>query len=276
MTTNDNTNGETATIVLTRDELQMFLHLLGVKALNGQTQVNNAVVSAEEEAIRRNCGEHTLQARGLLTFEDDRHVVLDDGLVALAGTAALPQGTYMLQRVSPDGSRATHYFSRGPDLLVEHTSPKAGIFAFRQIKDVAALQQRIEELATELTECTGAVSQSTEQAKPENVANFLSQFAAGNYAAAEAELVGGGCSPRLVGDMVRSLKSYPHWLAVAGWADVNTQSVASTTVMVIRGAHCCWMLESDSNPNGNVSIHTLDGEASRRQLAAMAQPLQSK
>lgn len=275
-TSTGTSNGEAATITLTRDELGVFLRLLGVKALNGQPPANGAALSAEEEVIRRNSGEQTLQERGLLTFEAERHVTLDDTLVAIAGTAALPLASYMLQRVAPDGSRAAHYFSRGPDLLVEHTSPKPGIFVFRRIADAAALQQRVGALAAELAECAGSVPAAAEQVQPKSVADFLSQASAGHWAAAEAALVGGGGSGRLAGDLVRALKAYPHWLAVAGRADVEKQRVVSSTAMMVRGASCCWMFESDSNADGRVAVHALDGAACRDRLVALAQVLQDK
>jgi hypothetical protein len=279
VTTTITAGDEATTIVLTRDELHVLLRLLGVKALNGQSEANGAPVSAEEEAIRRNCGEQTLQARGLLTFEAERHVTLDDSLVALAGSAALPQATYMLQQVFPDGKRATHYFSRGPDLLVEHTSPKAGIFEFRRLGDEAALQERIGTLTADLTACVGAVRPATARVAAKGVADCLSHYAS-HYAEdkgeAAASLIGGGCPAELAHELVRALNSYPHWLAVCGRTDVSTQRVISSTALIVRGAASCWLFESDSNPDGSVSIHALDGEASRSKLAALAEPLQHK
>jgi hypothetical protein len=263
-------------VVLTRDELHVFLRLLGVKGLIGQFEANGAPVSAEEEAIRRNCGEQTLQVRGLLTFEDERHAILDDTLVALAGSAALPQATYMLQQVCPDGKRATHYFSHGPDLLVEHTSPKPGIYEFRHLSDDATLQQRIGALTADLAACADTVHPVTERVKAESMANFLSHASGGKGEAAAVALIGGGCSAELAHELARAFHTWPHWLAVCGRTDVIAQRVVSSTAMILRGAASCWLVESDSNPDGSVSIHALDGEACRSKLAALAELLQRK
>jgi hypothetical protein len=273
----DSTAGNAATsIILTRDELHVFLGLLGVKALNGQPQTNGVSVPTEEEAIRQNSGEQTLQLRGLLTFEGASRVTLDDSLVALAGTAALPQATYMLQKVLPEGGRKAYYFSRGPDLLVEHTSPKAGILEFRHIVDEAALQQRVRQLVDCLVNGASSSVAPAERVSTQSMAAFLSQYTAGKQDAARAALIDGGCSVGLAQELISALQTYPHWLAVSGQTDLGTERVVSSTVMIVKGSTCCWMFESDSNADGSVSIHVLPSDVARDKLVAMTQPLLRK
>jgi hypothetical protein len=271
------TADEGASVTLTRDELHVLLCLLGVKGINGQPIENGASVSAEEESIRRNSGEFTLQARGLLTFEGERRVVLDEKLVALAGTAALPRATYLLQRTGPDVNHEAHFFSRGPHLLVEHTSPRIGLTEFCHIRDEETLRQRIERITGSLAECPhSAHDQTAEQVSAESMSIFLAEFGARKADAAVKALTAGGSSLRLAERLVTALKAYPHWLAIAGRADTDTQTVVSSTVMVIQGDADCWLIESDSDSDARVSIHPINGEQCRTKLLEMTKVLQQE
>ena len=100
----------TGSVTLTRDELYVFLALLGLRPVNALPQDMAAGITDDEAAIRFNCGELTLHERGLLTYAAEQRPVLHDFLIALVGTAALPEATLLLQRSQPDGTSTARYF----------------------------------------------------------------------------------------------------------------------------------------------------------------------
>jgi hypothetical protein len=263
----------TSSITLTRDELGVFLVLLGLPAVNGLPQDMAADIPAAEAEIRFHCGEHTLHERGWLTYGYEQRPILHDLLVAFVGAAALPAATLMLQQAYPGGAALTHFFSRRPDLLVEHCSPQSGLYTFQSLQDAAALVERIKVVTAAMA------AQNDEDDRPatgfqelnaESMAGFLSLATTGEQDAAMAVWRFEGGAPGVGQNILAGLSTRPCWIATAAWNLNQRRPPASRTVMVIESEAGFWLVESHTSLGGRVRIHRISGEACQRSLIELA------
>lgn len=256
-------------ITLTRDELYVFLALLGMRTISGLPQNLVDGLADEEAEARFNGGEWTLQARGLLRYAAEQRPVPHALLVALVGTAALPVATLMLQQVEPGARGATHFFSRRPGLLVEHWSPRPGLYAFQLVAD-DNLRERVAAITAPLSaEAAAAVEGETcWSIHADSMADFLNRSATGDAAGAAAALVQGGLPQPAARDMAAGLRSRPHWIAAGGRQINGVVTATAGAAMLIGGEVGCWLVESAGA--GQVHIYSAGGAACQERLLALA------
>ena len=265
-------------ITLTRDELYVFLALLGLRTVSGLPQ-NLAEGLADEEAeIRFNCGELTLYERGLLTYAEEQRPVPHDLLIALVGTAALPQTTLLLQQTEPGktsdphGRSTAHFFSRRPGLLVEHSAPRPGLYQFQFVAG-DAFADRVRALTASLPTWGAAAASEGKtcwSVSAGSMADFLNRSGSGDTAGAAAALVQGGLPQPVARDMAASLRAHPHWIAAGGRRINGAVAAAASTAMIIAGEGGCRLVHSETGGGEQVQVHSLSGQECQEWLLAFA------
>ena len=274
-------------ITLTRDELYVFLALLGLRTVSGLPQNLAAGLADEEAEIRFNCGELTLYERGLLTYAEEQRPVPHDLLIALVGTAALPQTTLLLQQTKPrepHGRSTAHFFSRRPGLLVEHSAPRPGLYQFQFVAG-DAFADRVRALTASLPTWGAAAASEGKtcwSVSAGSMADFLNRSGSGDTAGAAAALVQGGLPQPVARDMAASLRTHPHWIAAGGRqlngavaeagtvAGTAARTVAGSTALIIAGEGGCRLVHSETGSGEQVQVHSLSGQECQEWLLAFA------
>jgi hypothetical protein len=267
----------TDAITLTRDELYVFAVLLGLTAINGLPQDMETGVSKTEAEVQFHCGEHTLVERGWLSYGYGGYPILHEQLIALAGTAALPAATLMIQQADAGGTFHMYLFSSRPGLLVEQYSPRAGLYTFRQLEDHIALAERIKSMTLAMTLAMAdydhqgdETAAAYQELSAECMAGFLSLATSGDQVTAMSVWRGEGCLPSVGQSLMAGLNTRSHWLATAAWNLNQKQPPASRTVMVIEGEAAFWLVESHTSSTGQVRVHRLNGLACQQSLLQLA------
>lgn len=273
-------------IVLTRDELLVLLALIGVRSMDGLPEDPTEGVSQEELAIRLNSGEQTLTERGLLEFRlgegvgegveeasenGEEQVILDETVLALAGAAATPEATLLVNRLDPDGSNAPHYFHVRETQLVEHGLPRPGIHHFVGLADFAELRQRVDTFLEPLNEIASPSPQRVGQWIGDVQGDALGRFfAAGQEqdpVAARKALVEGGMSEPLARQMAEDYVEHPSWVAIAGWGLGQEEEAGIKNVVAIAGEDRCWLLQENAQrPAEVVSVTAANGPDCRQAI----------
>ena len=262
-------------LTMTRDELLVFLAIAGSKTMNGLEEDPFADLDDREIAERLNSGEQSLINRGLLVIEDDA-VTLDDALVALVGSSALPDATLLLTRIEADGSNEVHYFNATLDILVEHASPKPGIFSFTFLPDADALQSRIEMLLAPLRLLRGPDIDDLPaklSLSADDMARFMEQCKEGDNAAARRTLTQAGWSADAAEQLAHDCATYPSWVGLAAWDLRNGEPKGLDPIMVFQGDNYCWLVENAADNPKQIQLCLASGVECESKLAALAEPL---
>jgi hypothetical protein len=264
----------TGSVTLTRDELYVFLALLGLRPVNALPQDMAAGITDDEAAIRFNCGELTLHERGLLTYAAEQRPVLHDFLIALVGTAALPEATLLLQRSQPDGTSTAHIFSRRPGLLVEHSSPRAGIFSFALLEDGAEFANRVQAITEPLVTASPPINKAAGtcyQVDADSVTDFLNRNQIGDRAGAAAALARGGCPQSEANELAFELLTRPHWIVAGGHTIQQGRPAAGRGLLIVGGDEKYWLFEGEPANAERVLIHCLSGVQCRDRVLSFVQ-----
>jgi|GEM_PF-2365377 len=260
-------------IALTRDELLVLLALIGMRSMDGLPEDPTEGVSQEELAIRLNSGEQTLTERGLLEFRlgegveeasenGEEQVILDETVLALAGAAATPEATLLVNRLNPDGSNAPHYFHVRETQLVEHGLPRPGIHHFVGLADFAELRQRVDTFLGPLNEIAGPSPQRVGDVQGDALGRFFAAGQEQDPVAARKALVEGGLSDPLARQMAEDYVEHPSWVAIAGWGLGQEEEAGIKNVVAMAGEDHCWLLQENAQrPADIVSVTVTNGPA---------------
>ena len=260
-------------IALTRDELLVLLALIGMRSMDGLPEDPTEGVSQEELAIRLNSGEQTLTERGLLEFRlgegveeasenGEEQVILDETVLALAGAAATPEATLLVNRLDPDGSNAPHYFHVRETQLVEHGLPRPGIHHFVGLADFAELRQRVDTFLGPLNEIAGPSPQRVGDVQGDALGRFFAAGQEQDPVAARKALVEGGLSDPLARQMAEDYVEHPSWVAIAGWGLGQEEEAGIKNVVAMAGEDHCWLLQENAQrPADIVSVTVTNGPA---------------
>jgi hypothetical protein len=263
----------TSTIFLSRDELAVFIALLGLPTMNGLPPNESLEVSEQERSVRYNNGEFILQERGLLAMEDGGRIVLDDQLLAVAGSAAFPRATVMLSQVSPSGDSKYYFFSRGPELFVEHAIVRPGIFQFSHWCDYEALVKRVKSLTEPLLNFASPPADFKHLISHDTAARFLQCIANGKMREAAAALVENGFPSAAAISLETSLQHYPYWMAVAGWGFQDKEVASSKTAAFFPGRDSCWAIENMPQSASALHLLSVSGPVCQQQILDLLQVL---
>lgn len=259
--------------ILTRDELTTFLAIIGVTTMNGLEEEPLAGLEEREITERLNSGEQSLINRGLLELTGQGEAVLDDTLVALVGASAVPDATFLLSLVNPDGSNDPHYFNATPELLVEHHSPRIGIHQFDYLPDLPAVSARVQSLLAVLPSGVPPADGVDLQVDSAILASFVELAQDKALDAAHAVLVDAGISDLAVSTLLADYTTYPSWVSVAAWDLRSQEPQGGKTVMVIGSAGCGWLLENVARDSDMVRLRQANNVECSEALMRLLEPL---
>lgn len=260
-------------LLITRDELTTFLTIIGVTTLNGLDDEPLTGLEEREIAERLNSGEQSLINRGLLDLTDPGKAVLDDTLVALVGGSAVPDATFLLSLVNPDGSNDPHYFNATPELLVEHHSPRVGIHQFDYVPDSEALLGRVQTLLSALQSTDSVVPGVDVQIESAVLARFIELVQDKALADAQAVLTEAGIADTAATTLLADYTTYPSWVGVAAWDLRSQYPQGSETVMAIAGDGRCWLLENVAEQSDLVRLRQASATECVQALTRLLEPL---
>jgi hypothetical protein len=246
-------------ITLTRDELLVFLTLLGVPGINGLDSEEIEKLGKHELTSRLNCGEQMLLVRNLIVPIDSGEFEIDDKLAALVGASALPESSLLINRIYPDGHNEAHFFNIGHGLIVEQSSPRVGIHQFEHIPDHVAFSERMKQLFTVYPDFSSSPSASKCLVDSETLHSTIDLARSGHTQEAVSNFVRCGCTIDMATSLVQGLNTQPFWISIAG---VNLHSVhpeIAGTVMIITSETELWLLESSVDQEDRVVVHAASG-----------------
>jgi len=265
---------EPISITLTRDELLVFLAIIGTSTMNGLDDDPLAGVSEREIAERMNSGEQSLLNRELITFEGQDNLVLDDVLVALAGGAVIPDATFLLTESGADGSVDPHYFSATPEVLVEHDSPRPGVFVFKHLEDPDALTRSVQMLLAPLHPLPEPESNARYQIPATAFSKSMELGRKGKVAAAQKGLVKAGLPADVSSALAEDLKTSTMWVGMAAWGLREEQPEGGDSVVAVMGSGRCWLVENVDGKPDDVTIRRASGTDCENHFVALLEPLQ--
>lgn len=264
---------EPASLTLTRDELLAFLAIMGASTINGLGDDPLAGLSEAEIETRLNSGEQSLLNRGLIEPQGADNVALDDALVALVGGAVIPEATFLLTQTQPDGLTDPHYFDATPELLVEHYSPRAGIYMFNHLPDPQSLVYRVETLLAPLHPLTDGRGRFARSVSAAAMTQFLESSRKGDRDAAELALTTDGCPADMAAALAGECATLPSWIGVVAWGLREEQPAGGNSLMAIMGQDGCWLVENVPDQSEQVKVRSASGRECEAAFVAMLQPL---
>jgi hypothetical protein len=260
-----------SSLTLTRNELLVFLSVMGAKTMNGLEDDPLAGLEEHKIAERLNSGEQSLINRGLLVIGENS-VTWDDTLVALVGSSVVPGATFLLTRIEPDGSNEIHYFNATSEILVEQTSPRPGIHVFGYLPDVDALGDRLETLLAPFSPLSRLNGEEL-SLSADDMARFMEQCKQDNGEAARQTLIQAGWPEEAAGQLVHDCATHPVWVGVAAWNLRNGEPKSLDPVMVFLGDDHCWLVENAIDNTDELCIRCTTGVHCAEKLTALSAPL---
>lgn len=264
---------ESASITLTRDELLAFLTIMGASTINGIGDDPLDGLSEMEIETRLNSGEQSLLNRGLIEPQGPDNVALDDVLVALVGGAVIPDATFLLTQVLPDGQADPHYFGATPEVLIEHYSPRPGIYTFNHLPDERSLIYRVQTLLAPLHPLSNTHSQMALQLPADAMSQFLQCCHTEDPEAARQALADAHCPDDVAKALVKNCASLPTWVGVAAWGLRQEQPAGGDSLMAIMGRDGCWLVENLPAQPEQVRIRSASGRECEAAFVAMLQTI---
>jgi hypothetical protein len=198
--------------------------------------------------------------------------MLDDTLVALVGSSIIPDATFLLTLINPDGSNDPHYFSATSELLVEHYLPRADIHQFDYLSGPETLSNRVQSLLSAVTNMSSGIPDVDIQIGGTTFGHFMDLVQARSLDRAEAALIEAGVATTVANKLLGDYTRYPSWVGVAAWNLHNQEAKNVEAAMVIGSDSCCWLLENMTGSSNQVRLR----KASRDDcFAAIADLIQS-
>lgn len=263
-----------AEIVLTEEELLVFLAHLGLSTILGLEEDPLAWLEEAEVAARLNSGEHSLVQRGLLSLDGAQQATIDDALVALVGGAAVPDATLVVTHLLPSGGAETRYFHATPELLIEQSSPRTGIYRFAFIPDGETLTYRLQALLAPLHVATGSSNGLQDYQVPSaTLAQIFAQRQNRQSDGATQLLRERGLPPETAALAARDLLNGPAWLGVAAWGLRSVQPLGAETVMALLGQEHCWLIADASDAPDQARFIPAAGFDCEAALMSLLKPL---
>lgn len=133
-------------IRLGTEELFFLLWLLNTPSLPGMGANPFGNWTENDIAAALASAERSLRARRFIRKAHDGQILMDQAVMALIGTCAVPETSLLLTCETPQTGRVVHYFHATRFLAVEHTNPEPGIHLFEALADRNAILHRLETL----------------------------------------------------------------------------------------------------------------------------------
>jgi hypothetical protein len=233
-------------LTLTHNELLVILRLFGVDSMNGLTAEPLAGLDERQIAERLNGGEVTLVSRGLLQYQDDETAILDDALLAFVGASVFPDSILLVSETRTDGTNVPVYFNATSQLMVEHVSPKPGVYVFTHIPDPGLLGQRVQMVLQPLVQAARPGASHDLPIEDRVLADVLAHSRQKRPVEASHLLEAAAWPAAAVQLLVDDLATATIWTGVVATGLRDSAEPDSQSVMVISGARSCWLLEQDA------------------------------
>ena len=261
-------------LTLTYDEILFFLTIMGSKTMNGLEEDPFAGLEEQEIGERLNSGEQSLINRGLLVIKDDK-ATLDDTLVALVGSSVVPDATFLLTRIGPDGINEPHYFNATSELLVEQSSPNPGVYRFDYIPDIEALGYRVQVLLEPLHVQSKATSkqEGSVDLPPSAISSLVEACQKGEKDQAARVLSDGGASPEFANAMAQDCTALPVWVGVVAWGLRQGKPEGSDSRLAFSGEEYCWLVETVEGNENVLRVKQTAGQVCEESFMGLADPL---
>lgn len=129
---------------ISQEELLYLLRVLGAPIIPGMAPTVFDGATKRDIGIAVGVAERSLIARGLIIPKDNGKVDIDEAVLALVGTCAMPVYSVVVEVASAETSQGI--FWHGTEhILVEHNSPLRGIHKFKALEKEINLAKHIQE-----------------------------------------------------------------------------------------------------------------------------------
>ena len=261
-------------IILNRDELLVFMAIVGVSTMNGLEDEPLVGLSDLEIEKRMNSGEQSLLSRGLMRYEQEDNLVLNDVLVALVGGSIIPDATYLVSIARSDGSAEPHYFSATPEILVEHFSQKPGVFTFERLPDTKALRWRIGELLAPLSQVFAPSNNESHQLPAAVLRHFMECVENKDQEQGMREIGEAGVTQETAAAIADDYENRTAWVGMTAWGLRDEEPQGGNSLMAIMGDERCWLVENVDGKPDHVSVRSASAEDCEKVFLAMVEPLE--
>lgn len=265
---------EPTSITLTRDELLVFLSIVGSSTMIGVEDTLFEGLSDREVTERLNSGEYSLTTRGLMTWRGAEELVLDDALAALVGGSIVPDTSLRLSVTPPSGPARVTYFHASPDLLVEYTSPRAGIHVFTEVPDLTALEERARGLLTPLSEVASDGDDRQVEITASEWAPFIASALDGDVETARLILAAAGCPSLFAKRLAQSYREATEWVGQVAWGLQAPEASGAETVTALVAGDGVWLVTVETAEAEGVRIRHTTGAECEAEFLTLLRPLQ--
>jgi len=229
---------------LSTEELMLVLWLLNTPTLPGMGDNPFGEWSQEQISAALACAERSLRARQLVNKGEDGRIQMDQVVMALVGTCAVPEFSVVLTSEAPDTGRIVHYFHATHLLAVEHSNPEPGVHLFEALTDASAILKRLEALLQ-------IDQQPAPQANPARITFGLlqdaTQAAAKDPEKATALLTNAGVDKETAKELSNALAHVRRRSALASVQHLREANPSSSGFVLLEGPTGFWGMQIDEN-----------------------------
>lgn len=126
---------------LSHEELVLVLWLLNTPTIPGLGSNPFGDLPREQAVAALGSAERSLRARNLLGLTPDGRIQLDQVVVALVGTCAVPDFTMVVIWQPSNGDQVVHFFHATQYMVVEHSNPQVGVHLLQALPSTLLLQR---------------------------------------------------------------------------------------------------------------------------------------
>jgi hypothetical protein len=233
-----------------------------------------AGLTDNEVVVQLNSGWKTLQSRGLLTIQEDA-IVLSDTIVALVGTSVYPEASFLLSEAHRDGTTKPHYFNASAYLVVEHSSPRPGIYQFDQLADGHALAKRVQAILAGLQGLPPTRHAILPLTPDSTLSQVLQHCWSNDSNAGRTRLVEVGWLIEDAEAFVADAMTATVWVGTVGWGLRQELLEGSSTTMVLQGVQQAWIIQQVAQQPDMLSISAVDERECQAVLLSLLTPIQN-
>lgn len=264
---------EKQTLSLTRDELLVLMRIMDWPTLNGLGDDPFAQFSQRELTERLNCGIETLLQRGLVERRGE-DLSVNNTLIAFVGLCLIPEAALLLSQIRPDDSVEPHYFYATSHLIIEHSSPRPGIYYFTQWPSLEALEARVQELLVPLQTSNEVSSSILLQISDQTLAEVLKSFKQNDATVAKQKLHESSWPAAAVEAFAATCADgFSLWVGRTVWGMRQEIPAGDKAAMVIVGGQQQWLATPEDDEPTHLVVQTASGEDCVQALTRLLMPL---
>lgn len=236
----------TLSLRLSTEELLFLLWLLNTPSLPGMGETPFGNWTEQEIAAALASAERSLRARRFISKNGEGQIQMEQVVMALVGTCAVPEFSVVLTCEAPDTGRLVHYFHATRFMAVEHSNPEAGIHLFESLPGAEAILKRLEELMH-------LNRQPAPRSAPVKISLELlqraTQAASENAANAVPVLLSGGVGEHEAQELGKTLAKVRRRSAVASVRGFRDSSPSSDGFIILESENGLWAMQVLGEPS---------------------------